>query len=116
MVGVIGLITSFPLQTNTYQCILAAIGGDSYAIFLYADGLIQWTTGDANGGTDGIGGTPAQAGFNAGDGVNYAVLPGAQTPQIINITSISNVQVSGMFVFRITTNVGNASLYPGMLF
>ena len=103
------------LQTNTYQCILATNGADSYAIFLYADGLIQWTTGDANGGSNGTGGTPAKAGFNAGNGINYTTVPGSQTSEIINITSTSNVQVSGMWVFKITTNVTTATNDSGML-
>ena len=58
-------------QTNTFQCILATNGTQSYVLFFYADGEMQWTTGDASGGTAGLGGTPAQVGFNAGNGVNY---------------------------------------------
>ena len=45
---------------------MATNGVNSFVIFLYADGEIQWTTGDASGGTGGLGGTPAQVGFNAG--------------------------------------------------
>ena len=36
---------------------LATDGMETYAIFLYADGEIQWTTGDADGGTNGLGET-----------------------------------------------------------
>jgi len=36
--------------------------------FLYADGEIQWTTGDASGGSGGLGGISALAGFNTGTG------------------------------------------------
>jgi gliding motility-associated-like protein len=34
-------------------------------------GDMQWTTGDASGGINGFGGTPATVGCNIGDGVNY---------------------------------------------
>jgi hypothetical protein len=40
--------------------------------FTYGD--MQWTTGSASGGTNGFGGTPATAGVNMGDGVNYAAI------------------------------------------
>ena len=57
----------------------------SFVIFLYAEALIQWTTGSESGGTNGFGGTPAQVGFNAGDGIQYASVEGSQTAGIVNI-------------------------------
>ena len=42
------------------------------------------------------------AGFNAGDGINFAVLPESNSPQsIINVDNTSNVQVPGVWVFQI---------------
>ena len=89
------------MQTNTFQAVLATDGLLSFVIFLYADGEIQWTTGDASGGADGLGGTPAQVGFDAGDGIRYFAVPGSQTDEIINIASTSNVGIPGMWIFRI---------------
>lgn len=101
-----------PFQTNTFQCILVTDGVQSYAVFQYADGLIQWTTGDDSGGLGGLGGTQAQVGFNAGDSENYQNVPGSRTLSIINITSTSNVLVPGQWIFEIhsniTTSTGNA--------
>ena len=37
-------------------------------------GDMQWTTGDASGGVNGFGGTPATVGCNIGDGINYVQL------------------------------------------
>ena len=73
----------------------------SFVIFLYADGLIQWTTGDASGGSNGLGGTQAQIGFNAGDSVNYLAVPGSRTPVVINITSASNILVPGQWIYAV---------------
>ena len=73
----------------------------SFVIFLYADGEIQWTTGDASNGTDGLGGIPAQVGFDAGDGIRHATIPGSRTDSIINITQTSNVGTPGVWIFRI---------------
>ena len=70
-------------------------------IFLYADGLIQWSTGGASDGVNGLGGTPAQVGFNAGDGINYAAVPESRTGEIINIDTTSNVGVPGVWVFQV---------------
>ena len=57
----------FSVQTNTFQSVMITDGECSFVTYLYADGLIQWTTGDASGGSGGLGGTPAQAGFDAGE-------------------------------------------------
>eukprot|EP00731_Ephydatia_muelleri_P007444 Em0003g1692a len=103
------------MTNNTFQCILVASNAASFVIFLYADGLIQWTTGDASGGSNGLGGTQAQIGFNAGDSINYANVPGSRTPVVINITSASNILVPGQWIyavheFRISSVVPSAPL------
>ena len=89
------------LQTNTFQCVLASSGVKSFVIFLYADGGIQWTTGDFSGGDDGLGGTEALAGINAGDGENFITIPGSLTPSIIDIAQISNIGIPGMWIFQV---------------
>jgi hypothetical protein len=48
------------------------IGVGNNVAFSYAD--MQWTTGDASGGSGGFGGVPATVGVNRGDGVNYALV------------------------------------------
>jgi len=45
------------------------VGIGNNVCFCYSD--MQWTTGDASGGSGGFGGTPATVGVNAGDGVNF---------------------------------------------
>ena len=76
---------------------------ETYAIFLYADGEMQWTTGDADGGIDGLGGNPAQVGFNRGDGTTSSVIPTSGTTDV-DIDTTSNVGVGGMYIFRISDN------------
>ena len=69
----------------------------SYVIFLYADGLIQWTTGDDSGGVNGLGGTQAQVGFNAGDDeMRFFNHPDSRTANIINIPSAKFPDVEGV--------------------
>jgi len=64
----------------------------SFVIFLYADGRIQWTT-------------KALAGINAGDRVNSVTIPGSLTPNIINITQMSNVHKPGVWMYKVGQSV-----------
>ncbi|HOH46599.1 MAG TPA: FlgD immunoglobulin-like domain containing protein [Candidatus Cloacimonadota bacterium] len=62
-------------KLNTFQVIFSdgtdpAIGLGNNVAFSY--GEMAWTTGDASGGTNGLGGTPATVGVNAGDGDLYS--------------------------------------------
>ena len=81
----------------------------SYVIFLYADELIQWTTGDASGGVNGLNGTQAQVGFNAGDKIHFYSHPDSQTTDIINIASKKYPEMgeveNGVLIFRIDGSV-----------
>ena len=83
---------------------LATDGMETYAIFLYADGEIQWTTGDGilDGGTNGLGGNTAQIGFNKGDGVNFGIIPISGTSDVGNIATTSNFGEDGVYVFKIS--------------
>uniref|UniRef100_A0A8V0X6J7 NIDO domain-containing protein n=1 Tax=Gallus gallus TaxID=9031 RepID=A0A8V0X6J7_CHICK len=86
---------------NTFQAALTTNTKTSFVILNYKD--IQWTTGVASGGDPktGLGGTPAHAGFNSGDETNYYNIPGSRTDAIINITTTSNVNVPGRWVFQV---------------
>ena len=84
---------------NTFQCILASSELESFVIFLYAD--LQWTTGIISGGSRGVGGNAALAGYNAGDRINSYTLPGSQTSKVVKLTRTSNVGIPGTWVFKI---------------
>ena len=88
-------------KTNTFQCILAADNVTSYVIYQYADDEIQWTTGSASGGTDGLGGKAALVGYNAGDCIRYKTVRESMTTEIINVTRTSNVGMPGVYVFKV---------------
>ena len=45
--------------------------------------------------------TPAQAGFNAGDGERFFTLPGSGFREVLNLTSSSNVGRPGVWIFRV---------------
>ncbi|XP_030835520.1 sushi domain-containing protein 2-like [Strongylocentrotus purpuratus] len=106
---------------NSFQAVMVTDGRYSFAIFNYGD--INWTTGTASGGDSGtgLGGTPAQVGFNAGDGVTSYSVPGSQTAVVVDIETTSNIGVPGRWVFRTDnsnieglecTTSGAISLFP----
>ena len=90
------IIVISSLQTNTFQCVLATDGYKSFVIFLYAYERIQWTTGDDDGGVNGLGGDEAVAGY-----YYPLTIPGSSTPQIINIDQNSNVGVPGTWIYKL---------------
>ncbi|XP_071153471.1 protein mesh-like [Mytilus edulis] len=85
----------------TFQCVLVTNGRHSFTIFLYDK--IEWTTGTASGSnsSSGLDGTPAQVGFDAGDGLNFYAIEASRTTNIINVTQMSNIDVPGKFIFRV---------------
>ena len=64
-------------------------------MYLYADGLMQWTT--ANGRINDYG--PRFTAIVAYDSAILFYLPGSETCSIIHVTLRSNVGIPGMFVF-----------------
>jgi len=92
------------LQTNTFQCVLATDGYESYVIFLYAHERIQWGIGDYHR-------FRALAGISAGDRISFNTIPESQTADIINIDKTSNVGIPGVWMFQ----AGKSMLPVGLL-
>lgn len=91
---------SSPNIKNTFQTILVTDGSMSFAMFFY--NKLQWTTGTASGGNcQGLGGVPAKAGFDTGDGTNFYSLPGSCSPTVTGSTETSNVNSQGKWIFRV---------------
>lgn len=70
----VGYYNSHSDLKNTFEVIITdgtdpLVGFGNNVAFCYDD--MQWTTGDASGGSGGFGGTPATVGVNKGDGVNF---------------------------------------------
>ena len=48
----------------------------------------------------GVGSIPALVGFYAGDGTSY-LIPHSNTEEIINVTMTTNVEIPGVWMFRV---------------
>ena len=72
----VGYYSSHTDKVNAFQVQLIQNGpnpGDFDIKFIWED--INWTTGDLSGGSGGLGGTVARAGWSAGDSVHYYEIP-----------------------------------------
>ncbi|ETE64501.1 Alpha-tectorin [Ophiophagus hannah] len=101
----VGYYGSASNKVNTFQAVLATDGEISFIMLNYAD--IQWTTGTGNDGDifTGLGGIPAQAGFDSGDTENYYNIPGSRTDGILNIKKTTNVGEPGCWLFQVDKSI-----------
>lgn len=85
---------------NSFQLVLRRIEDTPGAVqieFRYA--RCEWTTGDSSGGTGGLGGRPAHAGFEVG--ARHLVLPASGTMGVLASACLgSNVDMEGVWQFR----------------
>jgi hypothetical protein len=98
----VGYYSNHVDKLNSFQLVIQRNPGDTSGAFTaeYRYESLQWTTGDFSGGTNGLGGTAAVAGYDAGDNVNYFMLPGSRTNSILEAQNTSNVDPSTPGLWR----------------
>jgi hypothetical protein len=102
-------------KTDTFQVILvdrSDTGAGNFDIY-YNYGSIQWETGDASGGSDGLGGVSAAVGYATGTGAagTYDELPGSLVPgsfidggpYALNVGT--NDGVPGQYLFEVRNGI-----------
>ena len=91
-------------KANAFQLQLVNRGGGDFDIIFRYE-AVNWTTGDASGGSDGLGGTPVRAGYSAGDGVaaHYFEMPesGNQAAMLNLDETAGNTGRTGTHVFHV---------------
>ncbi|MDQ3037237.1 MAG: hypothetical protein M3Y87_32890, partial [Myxococcota bacterium] len=99
----VGYYNTHDDRQNSFQMIITRATGPGTAAGDFDVELryeqCQWTTGDASGGTDGLGGTPAAAGFDSGTGPHLE-LPGSGTAAVLGLCTGSNVGAAGLWRYR----------------
>lgn len=100
-------------KLNRFQLIIsrddaAMAPGDFDIEFRYA--RCVWTTGDMSGGTGGLGGTAAIAGYDAPGGATpfYSTLPGSGTAAVLDLCRDSNIDEPG--AWRLFVRGGDVAL------
>jgi VCBS repeat-containing protein len=97
----VGYYSSHTNPLNAFQLQLYDRGnGDFDIVFRYES--INWTTGDASGGSGGLGGTVARAGWNSGNGSDFFELPtsGSQT-DMLNLDSSAGNFDTAVWMFEV---------------
>ncbi|XP_077312589.1 uncharacterized protein LOC143933542 isoform X4 [Lithobates pipiens] len=84
-------------KVNTFQAVLSTDGNQTFLLYNYED--IQWPSMSANGSA--WGGPLALAGLNSGYATGYYTLPGSLTPSVANLSSTSNVNITGRWAFKV---------------
>ena len=106
-------------KLNSFQVILThndasvCAAAETFGVELrYAQ--LQWTTGDASNGTNGLGGTPATAGIDAGNTIDAVALPGSHTGAVLDLVNLTNKNEPGAFQFLVAAGTlptcGNSTL------
>ncbi len=88
---------------NAYQLQLVDLGnGDFDIVFRYE--AIGWTTGDASGGTNGLGGSVAHAGYSA-NGHYFEISGSGDQNAMLDLANVAgNTGVFGLDVFSVVTD------------
>ncbi len=111
----VGYYSSHNDHENTFQIVIMSnemLDQDDLWKVQFRYNRCEWVTGDASGGSGGFGGSPAQAGFDAGNGQTFEILPGSGTAGILQLCRTSNVGVDGIWEFDIYLGTPQVTL-PG---
>ena len=115
--------TNADTKVNAFQVqLIDSGGGNAFIIFRYEN--IDWTTGSASGGTNGLGGQAARAGFNTGTGTVIELPQSGDDLSMLDLDqnlpqSGLNSGQKGVYVFEIRNGAfvenfgGNDSLLGG---
>jgi hypothetical protein len=108
----VGYYSSSTDKLNAFQLQLTGTGNGNFTVaFRYE--AINWTTGDASSGSNGLGGVIARAGYSTGDGSTWYELPvsGDQAGMLTLEDSLGNTGAAGYWSFSVTGGTsGNDTL------
>jgi Ca2+-binding RTX toxin-like protein len=107
----VGYFSEHTDKLNAFQLVIQNTGDGNFDFeFRYEN--IDWTTGDASGGSNGLDGIVARAGWNSGDGSDFFELPqSGNQSEILGLETTSNpgTPQDGNWVFNVVGGqvVGN---------
>jgi DNA-binding cell septation regulator SpoVG len=98
-------------KLNAFQIRLVEVAGGFDIELRYED--VNWTTGGASGGSNGLGGTPARAGYTSGNGFNFFELPQSGNQNaLLDLETASNVGDPGVYRFSVRDGAATVALSP----
>lgn len=121
----VGYYSSRTDKLNAFQLQLVGKGNGNFDVIIRYES-INWTTGSASGGTNGLGGTVARAGYSTGNGATwYELSQSGNQDAMLNLeNTLGNTGVAGYYRFSVTSGTsgndtlqgtsGNDSLYGSL--
>jgi hypothetical protein len=82
--------------TNSFQIVITTNGSSFFKIYNY--GQLSWFQYDLS-----------YALYNAGDGINYSILPGSLTSDILKLSNRSNIGIPGKWIFDSSVAISTSS-------
>ncbi|MEW6133759.1 MAG: nidogen-like domain-containing protein [Pseudomonadota bacterium] len=101
-------------KLNAFQLQIIGTGNGNFdMVFRYE--AVNWTTGDASGGSGGLGGTVARAGYSTGDGSAWYELAqsGVQNSMLNLETTLGNTGIAGYYKFSVRSGTAAAETIKG---
>lgn len=83
------------IETNSFQLVIATDGKITYLIYIY--GKMMWPNSGFT--------KKVQVGYDAGDNVNYFTFPDSFTNNIMSVSSKSNINSPGKWLFKASNSV-----------
>lgn len=101
-------------KLNAFQLQLIGKGAGNFDI-VYRYEAVNWTTGDASSGVEGLGGTVARAGYSTGDGSAWYELghSGSQNDMLALASTAGNTGVAGYYQFSVNNGTALADNLVG---
>lgn len=101
----VGYFSRHDNKLNSFQVTLFQVGDEGDFDIEFRYNKLEWTTGDASEGINGLGGIPAAAGFTNGDGVTELQPGSFLSPGALNMANESNVDEDGIWVYNIRNDM-----------
>ncbi len=102
----VGYFANHTDKLNAFQLVIYDDGGGNFSFeFRYEN--IDWTTGDASGGSGGLGGTIVRAGWNSGTGTFFELPQSGNQAEALELETTSNAGTTqdGNWVFHVVNGV-----------
>ncbi|PTQ89028.1 nidogen-like domain-containing protein [Agitococcus lubricus] len=116
----VGYFSSHSDKVNAFQIQLIKRGNQGDFDIIYRYEAVNWTTGDASAGSNGLGGVVARIGYSAGNGISYELPLSGNQQQVLDIDqNIGNSGRTGIYIFNVRNGVvtaegGNDTLDGGI--
>jgi cysteine-rich repeat protein len=107
----VGYYSNHNVRQNSFQLILSPLPGGEVQVEMRYE-RCEWTTGDANGGDGGFGGSPALVGLNSGNSEDFWNYDNSLSDDVIDVFNESNTDEPGYWSFDLSAEGAVLDRWP----